>query len=201
MKDDKSYPYLQITKEPYPQLLITRKIKKDGSKYFGPYTDSRRLRMILKVLHKVFPIRSCSYFIDDNFIKEKKLTTGHAKILIGLDNPTHVANKIIEKKLSVRQAESLVRVFKMKKGSSKNSRDPNLQSLESSIIEKIGLKVFIKNTVIGAVLWVTLFSVTGYSVGEIEWVKNNYGLIFLGLIVITILPFFFTLVKRIVKIR
>ena len=74
MKDDKSYPYLQITKEPYPQLLITRKIKKDGSKYFGPYTDSRRLRMILKVLHKVFPIRSCSYFIDDNFIKEKKIS-------------------------------------------------------------------------------------------------------------------------------
>ena len=63
-----------------------------------------------------------------------------------MDNPTHVANKIIEKKLSVRQAESLVRVFKMKKGSSKNLRDPNLQSLESSIIEKIGLKVFIKNT-------------------------------------------------------
>jgi len=74
MKDDKSYPYLQITKEPYPQLLITRKIKKDGSKYFGPYTDSRRLRMILKVLHKVFPIRSCSYFIDDNVIKEKKIS-------------------------------------------------------------------------------------------------------------------------------
>ena len=81
-----------------------------------------------------------------NLIKEKKLTTGHAKILIGLDNPTHVANKIIEKKLSVRQAENLVRVFKMKKGSSKNFKDPNLQSLESSIIEKIGLKVFIKNS-------------------------------------------------------
>jgi ParB family chromosome partitioning protein len=81
-----------------------------------------------------------------NFIKEKKLTTGHAKILIGLDNPTHVANKIIEKKLSVRQAENLVRVFKMKKGSSKSFKDPNLQSLETSIIEKIGLKVFIKNS-------------------------------------------------------
>ena len=80
-----------------------------------------------------------------NLIKEKKLTTGHAKILIGLDNPTHVANKIIEKKLSVRQAENLVRVFKMKKGSPKNLKDPNLQSLETSIIEKIGLKVFIKN--------------------------------------------------------
>ena len=79
-------------------------------------------------------------------IEMQKLTVGHAKILVGLDNASFVANKIIEKKLSVRQAESLVRVFKMKKGSSKNSRDPNLQSLESSIIEKIGLKVFIKNT-------------------------------------------------------
>ena len=81
-----------------------------------------------------------------NLIERQKLTAGHAKILVGLENANFVANKIIEKKLSVRQAESLVRVFKMKKGSSKNSRDPNLQSLESSIIEKIGLKVFIKNT-------------------------------------------------------
>ena len=68
MKDDKTYPYIQITKEPYPQVLLTRKIKKDGSKYFGPYTDSKRLRTILKVMHKVFPIRSCSYFIDDKIV-------------------------------------------------------------------------------------------------------------------------------------
>ena len=68
-------------------------------------------------------------------------------------------------------------------------------------VVKMQPKVFIKNTVLGAVLWVTLFSLTGYFVGEIEWVKNNYGLIFLGLIVITILPFFYTLVKRIIKIR
>ena len=74
MKDDKTYPYIQITKEPYPQVLLTRKIKKDGSKYFGPYTDSKRLRIILKVMHKVFPIRSCSYFIDDKIIEEKKIS-------------------------------------------------------------------------------------------------------------------------------
>ena len=74
MKDDKAYPYIQITKEPYPQVLLKRKIKKDGSKYFGPYTDSKRLRTILKVMHKVFPIRSCSYFIDDKIIKEKKIS-------------------------------------------------------------------------------------------------------------------------------
>ena len=79
------------------------------------------------------------------FIEEKKLTTGHAKILVSLDNPIYVANKIIDKNLSVRQAESLVRVFKFKKGSSKISKDPNIDSLEISVTEKIGLKVFIKN--------------------------------------------------------
>ena len=74
MKDDKSYPYIQITNEPFPQVLLTRRIKKDGSKYYGPFTDSYRLRTILKVLHKVFPIRSCSYYLDDKVILKKKVS-------------------------------------------------------------------------------------------------------------------------------
>ena len=74
MKDDKSYPYIQITKEPFPQVLLTRTIKKDGSRYYGPFTNSKRLRTILKVMHKIFPIRSCSYFIDKNIINEKKIS-------------------------------------------------------------------------------------------------------------------------------
>jgi excinuclease ABC subunit C len=73
MKDDKSYPYIQITNEPFPQVLLTRKVNKDNSKYYGPFTDSHRLRKILKVLHKVFPIRSCSYYLDDGIIIEKKV--------------------------------------------------------------------------------------------------------------------------------
>ena len=76
------------------------------------------------------------------FIEEKKLTTGHAKILVGLDNATYVANKIIQKNFSVRQAENLVRVFKMKKRSPKTKKDPNLEALELSVTEKIGLKVY-----------------------------------------------------------
>ena len=74
MKDDKSYPYIQITNEPFPQVLLTRKVNKDDSKYYGPFTDAHRLRKILKVLHKVFPIRSCSYYLDDRIIMEKKVT-------------------------------------------------------------------------------------------------------------------------------
>ena len=78
-------------------------------------------------------------------VETKKLSPGHAKILVGLSNAEFVAKKIIERNLSVRQAEKFVKIFKTKKQSIKNIKDPNLQSLESSIIEKIGLNVQIKN--------------------------------------------------------
>jgi len=78
-------------------------------------------------------------------VEEKKITAGHAKILVGLENAEFIANKIIEKKLSVRQTENFVKLFKKKPSKSVSSRDPNISELENSIIEKIGLKVFIKN--------------------------------------------------------
>jgi ParB family chromosome partitioning protein len=78
-------------------------------------------------------------------IESKKLTAGHAKILVGLENAFFVANKIVEKKLSVRQAENFVKIFKIKKQSFKSIKDTNLQALENSIIEKVGLNVLIKN--------------------------------------------------------
>ena len=80
-----------------------------------------------------------------NFIKSNELTVGHAKILVGLENAVFVAKKIIEKKLSVRQAENLVKIFKTRKFFLKKPKDINLQSLENSIREKIGLNVLIKN--------------------------------------------------------
>ena len=78
-------------------------------------------------------------------IETKKLTPGHAKILVGLTNAEFVANKIIKKNLSVRQAENFVKIFKLKKQSLKISKDINLEALQTSIIEKIGLNVLIKN--------------------------------------------------------
>ncbi|BDZ71176.1 hypothetical protein GCM10025861_16930 [Methanobacterium petrolearium] len=59
LKDDKRYPYLQITSEEYPRLLITRNIKEDGSQYYGPFTDVTSLRSILKLLKPVFHLRDC----------------------------------------------------------------------------------------------------------------------------------------------
>ena len=74
LRDDKYFPYIRITKEPYPRVFITREIIRDGSKYFGPYTDVRHLRRSLKAVHRIFPVRSCDYFIDDKSIKDKKVS-------------------------------------------------------------------------------------------------------------------------------
>jgi ParB family chromosome partitioning protein len=79
------------------------------------------------------------------FLEEKKLTAGHAKILVGLENASLIATKIIEKNLSVRQAENFVKIFKKKKGIFNKSIDPNIKNLEQLIAEKIGLNVIIKN--------------------------------------------------------
>ena len=77
-------------------------------------------------------------------IENKKISAGHAKILVGLENALFVANKIIEKNLSVRQAENFVKIFK-KKTKSSFFKDPNIKDLENSIVEKTGLNVSIKN--------------------------------------------------------
>ena len=78
-------------------------------------------------------------------VEEKKITAGHAKILVGLDNANFIASKIIEKKLSVRQAENFVKIFKKKNKTSNLKHDTNIKNLEQSIIEKIGINVSIKN--------------------------------------------------------
>ena len=80
-----------------------------------------------------------------NLIEDKKLSVGHAKILIGLDNVEFIVSKIIDKNLSVRQAENLVKIFKSKKNYLKTSKLSNIRALENSIQEKIGLNVYIKN--------------------------------------------------------
>jgi excinuclease ABC subunit C len=72
LKDDKSYPYIVITKEPYPRVFVTRRVSRDGSRYFGPYTDVHTMRSALKTVRDIFMIRSCNFHIDQEFIDKKK---------------------------------------------------------------------------------------------------------------------------------
>ena len=78
-------------------------------------------------------------------IETQKISAGHAKILVGLPNASFVATKILEKKLSVRQAETFVKIFKNKKIKSSKTKDTNIIALELSITNKIGINVDIQN--------------------------------------------------------
>ena len=80
-----------------------------------------------------------------DLIEKNSLSQGHAKVLVGLSNAFFLAKKIVDKKLSVRQAENLVRLFKSKKIPKYISKDPNLKQIESTLKDKIGLNIFIKN--------------------------------------------------------
>ncbi len=79
------------------------------------------------------------------FVKENKISPGHAKILVGLENCLLISKKIISKKLSVRQTESLVRAYKIPSKKLMKNKDPNIRILEQNLMEKIGMNVEIKN--------------------------------------------------------
>jgi len=72
-RDDKSYPYIRITNEDFPRVFITRKIVRDGSQYFGPYTDVKNVRFTLKTLQRIFTIRSCKYDLNAETVHAKKI--------------------------------------------------------------------------------------------------------------------------------
>ncbi len=73
LKDDKTFPYVRITAEQYPRVLITRKLINDGSKYFGPYTDSKAIKNILRIIKKSFTVRICQFRLDPATIQNKKI--------------------------------------------------------------------------------------------------------------------------------
>lgn len=72
LKDDKTYPYIRITNEPFPQIYPTRNIIRDGSKYFGPYTDVKSMKASLRLINSIFKIRSCKYELTEETIAKKK---------------------------------------------------------------------------------------------------------------------------------
>ncbi|MFC2085508.1 excinuclease ABC subunit UvrC, partial [Bacteroidota bacterium] len=73
LKDDKTFPYIRVTNEPYPRIFSTRQIINDGSKYFGPFTNVKSMKSSLRTINDIFKIRSCNYFIDEEVIRQKKI--------------------------------------------------------------------------------------------------------------------------------
>lgn len=72
LKDDKSYPWIVVTKETFPRVFMTRKKIKDGSKYYGPYTDTASARTVLELIRDLYPLRSCAHAITPEFVAKGK---------------------------------------------------------------------------------------------------------------------------------
>ncbi len=72
LKDDKSYPWIVVTKEPYPRVFMTRKKEKDGSKYYGPYTDTGSARAVLSLIRELYPLRSCRHYLTPEGVEAGK---------------------------------------------------------------------------------------------------------------------------------
>ncbi|MBN1971777.1 MAG: excinuclease ABC subunit C [Candidatus Delongbacteria bacterium] len=103
LKDDKSYPYLAVTKELYPRLYITRSINKENTKYYGPYTNVKAMRELLSSLKKIAGIRNCDLNLTENSIKSgnyKLCLDYHIKICSGpckgLDDPELYRKRVKE---------------------------------------------------------------------------------------------------------
>ncbi|MAA58117.1 MAG: excinuclease ABC subunit C [Cryomorphaceae bacterium] len=72
LKDDKTYPWIVVTNEPFPRIFSTRKKIKDGSTYYGPYTSVRHMNILLNLINEIYPIRGCKLDLSESKIKEKK---------------------------------------------------------------------------------------------------------------------------------
>ena len=72
LKDDKSYPWICIKKERFPRIFATRKIIRDGSEYFGPYTSMKTVRTLLDLIKELYPLRTCNYDLSAAKIAAEK---------------------------------------------------------------------------------------------------------------------------------
>lgn len=72
LKDDKTYPWICVKKEPFPRVFVTRNVVKDGSEYFGPYTSVRLVRIIMSLFKSLFKIRTCKYLLSSENIASKR---------------------------------------------------------------------------------------------------------------------------------
>ncbi len=105
LRDDKTFPYVRITNEPFPQVYVTRKLIKDDSLYFGPFTDAKSLKETIRIIKTLFTVRSCKYKLSDETIKKGKIKLcmdyhikkceGPCRSLVSADDYEKMISKVI----------------------------------------------------------------------------------------------------------
>jgi excinuclease ABC subunit C len=159
LKDDKTYPWICIKKERFPRIFSTRKVNKDGSIYFGPYTSVKMVNTLLELISKIFPLRNCNFNLSETNIKSDKFKVclefhlGNCEApCIGKEKLNHYDNKIkqIEKILKgniIDVKEYLIEEMRIK---SLELDFESAQSLKESLLQIE--KYQIKNTVVSSTI-------------------------------------------------
>jgi excinuclease ABC subunit C len=122
LKDDKSYPYIKVTNELFPRIYPTRRIIKDGSKYFGPYTEVKTMKSSLRMINQIFKIRSCKLNITREAIEKRRFRVcldyhikkcdGPCEGLISEKDYSEMVNEVI--KLLRGKTDDLIKELKVK---------------------------------------------------------------------------------------
>jgi excinuclease ABC subunit C len=120
LKDDKSYPFICIKKERFPRVFPTRRVRRDGSKYFGPYTDVKSMKLMLKTIKDIFKLRSCNLYLSDANIKAGKFQPcldyhiqKCAAPCVGYESEQHYNQTIVQvEKLLNGKTRELIRLLK-----------------------------------------------------------------------------------------
>jgi len=117
LKDDKSYPWICIKKEPFPRVFYTRKLIKDGSEYFGPFTCTRTVKVLLSLISDLYPLRTCNYDLSN-----EKITAGKYKVCLEYHLERCMA-PCVNKIDSLSYEKNISRIKNIIHGNFKNSLD------------------------------------------------------------------------------
>ncbi|TMM32471.1 excinuclease ABC subunit UvrC [Polaribacter aestuariivivens] len=142
LKDDKTYPWLCIKNERFPRIFLTRRVIKDGSEYFGPYTSVRTVKTLLDLIKELYPLRTCKYDLS-----AQKINEGKYKVCLeyhlgnclgsceGLETQTHYDNSIVEIRNIIKGnfKESLDRFKKMMLDFSENMEFEKAQKIKEKL--------------------------------------------------------------------
>ena len=129
LRDDKTYPWICIKKERFPRVIFTRKLIKDGSEYFGPYTNKKTINVLLDLINNLFPIRSSNYNFSEHQINSKNsplflriLKKGGNTLILGFTNNTESddPNALISEKEYDSSIYTIKQILKGKFGPSKD---------------------------------------------------------------------------------
>ena len=184
LKDDKTYPWICIKKERYPRVFSTRRMIKDGSEYFGPYTSKKTVHTLLDLINGLYPLRNCNYDLSDKNIKSGKYKVCleyHLANCLGACEGKQTEESYLESVAAIRNIlkgnfkESLLAFKNQMKGFAENLQFEDAQKVKEKM--EVLMNYQSKSTIVNSKINnVDVFSIiTDEEYGYVNYLQISYG--------------------------